>query len=80
MVSVAVEDARAGSHADEQNEDHHHDRTCGAYSRKRIVSDVFADNDRVDRVIQLLGDIADQQGDREFKDALPGFADGNVSR
>ena len=66
-------DAGPDGNADEQNDHQVQDRPGTADRRQRIVPDEAADNDAVHRVVQLLGDIADQHGDGKADDLGDGI-------
>ena len=73
-------DAGPDGNADEQNDHQVQDRPGTADRRQRIVPDEAADNDAVHRVVQLLGDIADQQRDGELQQTGHRGSDGHVLR
>ena len=58
-------DRRAGSYADKKAYKQVDDRARRAHSRQRLGADKLTDNDRVNRVIQLLKKSADQDWKEE---------------
>jgi hypothetical protein len=64
-------DRRAGSYADKKAYKQVDDRARRAHSRQRLGADKLTDNDRVNRVIQLLKKSADQDRKEEKQKLFP---------
>ena len=65
-VVLRDDDARACCKAHEKADQRIDDRACRTNRRQRLLADKVSDDDGIDRIIKLLKQVADQQGDGEI--------------
>ena len=73
-------DARASRDTHKQKQQEIENRAAGTDSRQSAVADILADDDRVCRIVHLLGQIADEQRHGEGNQVGERLADGHVLR
>ena len=71
-------DARPGGDAHEEDNQQVQRGPAPAHGGQGVVPHVLADDDGVGGVVELLGNVADEQGHGKGHDLLPGFAHGHV--
>ena len=64
-VHLAEQDRNAHAESRQHEDEQIHHRTRDAYGRKRIRAEESADDQRIDRIVQLLQYVADQQRHRK---------------
>ena len=71
-------DACAGGNTHEQGQQQVQNGGCAANSGQGVVTHIHTDDDGIGGVVQLLGNIADQHGQRELNDFLPRGTFGHI--
>ena len=77
-VILRDHDARAGGETGEDADEHIDDRPRAAHGGQRLTADVVAHDDGVDRVVELLKDVADHQRQGEADEEARNAALGHV--
>ena len=66
--------SKAACHAYHEAYDEEHDGACGSDGSESVLSDVFSDDDRVGKVVELLYDVPDHHRDQEAHYEFKGFS------
>jgi hypothetical protein len=68
------DDRRARRNADEEADQQVDNRAGRANGRERLLADILADDDRIDRIVELLEEGPDQNREKEQQKLLPDHA------
>ena len=77
-IALGDDDTGTGGDAHEQSQQQIQNGCGAADSCQRVIAHKLTDNNRVCRVIQLLGQIADEHGHGKFHDPLPRCTLGHI--